>query len=31
VLVRPDDHVAWRGRELPADPLLLADMVRGAC
>jgi len=31
VLVRPDDHVAWRGRQLPADPLLLADMVRGAC
>jgi 2-polyprenyl-6-methoxyphenol hydroxylase-like FAD-dependent oxidoreductase len=31
VLVRPDDHVAWRGPALPADPLLLADMVRGAC
>ena len=31
VLVRPDDHVAWRGSEPPADPLLLADMVRGAC
>jgi hypothetical protein len=31
VLVRPDDHVAWRGSEPPADPLLLVDMVRGAC
>lgn len=31
VLVRPDDHVAWRGARPPADPLLLADMVRGAC
>ncbi|MEV6610424.1 FAD-dependent monooxygenase [Kutzneria sp. NPDC051319] len=31
VLVRPDDHVAWRGHQPPADPLLLADMVRGAC
>lgn len=31
VLVRPDDHVAWRGTEPPADPLLLVDMVRGAC
>ncbi|MBB5894990.1 FAD-dependent monooxygenase [Kutzneria kofuensis] len=31
VLVRPDDHVAWRGQQPPADPLLLADMVRGAC
>lgn len=31
VLVRPDDHVAWRGPQPPADPLLLADMVRGAC
>jgi hypothetical protein len=31
VLVRPDDHVAWRGQQPPADPVLLADMVRGAC
>ncbi|MGC0417972.1 FAD-dependent monooxygenase [Embleya sp. AB8] len=30
VLVRPDGHVAWRGRELPTDPGALADTVRGA-
>jgi hypothetical protein len=30
VLVRPDGHVAWRSDELPADPLALADRVRGA-
>jgi 2-polyprenyl-6-methoxyphenol hydroxylase-like FAD-dependent oxidoreductase len=30
VLVRPDGHVAWRSNELPADPLALADRVRGA-
>ncbi len=30
VLVRPDGHVAWRGDALPADPLALADRVRGA-
>ena len=29
-LVRPDGHVAWRSDELPADPLALADRVRGA-
>ena len=29
-LVRPDDHVAWRGHRLPADPLALIDRVRGA-
>jgi hypothetical protein len=29
VLVRPDGHVAWRGKELPADPAALADQVRG--
>ena len=30
VLVRPDDHVAWRGDALPADPRALIDVVRGA-
>ena len=31
VLVRPDQHVAWRGDELPPDPLRLIDLIRGAC
>lgn len=30
VLSRPDQHVAWRGNALPADPLALIDRVRGA-
>jgi acetyltransferase-like isoleucine patch superfamily enzyme len=30
VLVRPDGHVAWRGRIPPADPLALIDRLRGA-
>ncbi len=30
VLVRPDQHVAWRGAEQPADPLSVIDRVRGA-
>ncbi|WP_329624781.1 FAD-dependent monooxygenase [Streptomyces sp. NBC_01255] len=30
VLVRPDGHVAWRGAVPPADPLRVADLVRGA-
>jgi 2-polyprenyl-6-methoxyphenol hydroxylase-like FAD-dependent oxidoreductase len=29
VLSRPDQHVAWRGDALPADPLALIDRVRG--
>ena len=29
VLVRPDQHVAWHGDELPADPRALLDHVRG--
>ncbi len=29
VLVRPDQHVAWRGNRCPADPLALIDRVRG--
>ena len=30
VLVRPDQHVAWRGDAAPADPLAVIDRVRGA-
>jgi 2-polyprenyl-6-methoxyphenol hydroxylase-like FAD-dependent oxidoreductase len=30
VLVRPDQHVAWRSDTEPADPLDLVDLVRGA-
>jgi 2-polyprenyl-6-methoxyphenol hydroxylase-like FAD-dependent oxidoreductase len=30
LLSRPDQHVAWRGDRLPADPLALIDRVRGA-
>jgi 2-polyprenyl-6-methoxyphenol hydroxylase-like FAD-dependent oxidoreductase len=30
VLSRPDQHVAWRGDRLPANPVGLIDRVRGA-
>ena len=30
MLVRPDQHVAWRGDEEPADILGLVDLLRGA-
>lgn len=30
VLVRPDDHVAWRDDACPADALAVIDTVRGA-
>jgi 2-polyprenyl-6-methoxyphenol hydroxylase-like FAD-dependent oxidoreductase len=30
VLVRPDQHVAWRGGSAPADPAALVDRLRGA-
>ena len=30
VLVRPDQHVAWRGDEAPADARAVIDRVRGA-
>ncbi|HZC95953.1 MAG TPA: FAD-dependent oxidoreductase [Bradyrhizobium sp.] len=30
VLSRPDQHVAWRGAQVPADPRALIDRVRGA-
>lgn len=29
VLVRPDQHVAWRGDRVPADPGAVLDLVRG--
>lgn len=30
LLVRPDQHVAWRGDMAPADPKALFDRIRGA-
>lgn len=30
VLIRPDQHVAWRGDAMPGDPLAVIDRVRGA-
>ncbi|MFZ3118642.1 MAG: FAD-dependent oxidoreductase [Variovorax sp.] len=30
IMSRPDQHVAWRGNEMPADPLALVDRIRGA-
>ncbi|WP_265443126.1 FAD-dependent monooxygenase [Flexivirga meconopsidis] len=30
VLIRPDQHVAWRGQLAPTDPLSVIDRVRGA-
>jgi 2-polyprenyl-6-methoxyphenol hydroxylase-like FAD-dependent oxidoreductase len=30
VLSRPDQHVAWRGNQVPADPVALVDRIRGA-
>jgi 2-polyprenyl-6-methoxyphenol hydroxylase-like FAD-dependent oxidoreductase len=30
VLVRPDQHVAWRGNAMPEDPLAVVDRIRGA-
>ncbi|MBB5873644.1 2-polyprenyl-6-methoxyphenol hydroxylase-like FAD-dependent oxidoreductase [Allocatelliglobosispora scoriae] len=29
-LLRPDQHVAWRGERVPADPVEIVDRVRGA-
>ncbi len=30
ILVRPDQHIAWRGHSVPADSLALIDRIRGA-
>jgi hypothetical protein len=30
VLVRPDQHVAWRGDDVPDEPRELIEIVRGA-
>jgi 2-polyprenyl-6-methoxyphenol hydroxylase-like FAD-dependent oxidoreductase len=30
VLIRPDQHVAWRGQELPRDPDTVINCIRGA-
>jgi 2-polyprenyl-6-methoxyphenol hydroxylase-like FAD-dependent oxidoreductase len=30
VLSRPDQHIAWRGDDAPANPLALIDRIRGA-
>jgi len=30
LLARPDQHVAWRGDAVPADPRALVDVLRGA-
>jgi 2-polyprenyl-6-methoxyphenol hydroxylase-like FAD-dependent oxidoreductase len=30
VLLRPDQHVAWRGNRVPADPAAVVDRIRGA-
>ena len=30
LLSRPDQHVAWRGDDAPADPEALIDLIRGA-
>ena len=30
VLIRPDQHVAWRGNAMPADAMAVIDRVRGA-
>ena len=29
-LIRPDQHIAWRGDSGPSDPLSLIDLIRGA-
>lgn len=30
VLIRPDQHVAWRGNVMPDDPIAVIDRIRGA-
>jgi hypothetical protein len=29
VLMRPEQHIAWRGDSIPQDPLVLVGLVRG--
>jgi len=29
ILVRPDQHVAWRGNNLPQNPVNIIDKIRG--
>jgi len=29
-LIRPDQHVAWRGDQEPPEPVDLIDLIRGA-
>ena len=31
LMVRPDSHIAWRGRTAPGEPDRLFDRLRGAC
>lgn len=30
ILVRPDQHVVWRGDHCPADPITILNRIRGA-
>jgi 2-polyprenyl-6-methoxyphenol hydroxylase-like FAD-dependent oxidoreductase len=30
ILSRPDQHIAWRGDEMPADPMELIEIITGA-
>ena len=30
ILSRPDQHIAWRGDEIPENPIALIDIIRGA-
>ena len=30
VLIRPDQHIAWRGRQLPDDALAIVDTITAA-
>ncbi|HVA69575.1 MAG TPA: FAD-dependent oxidoreductase [Candidatus Binataceae bacterium] len=30
IIVRPDQHVAWRGHNPPGDPMALIDRIRGS-
>jgi hypothetical protein len=30
ILIRPDQHIAWRGHSVPADAIAMIDRIRGA-